>query len=324
VLTCPACNALVHAEELKTLAATADERLAAGDLPGARTAWERALELLPSSSRQHQVISERVTELTARIKANPSSPAAAASDGRPWWQRGLLLALTIGLFTIGKFKFLLLGLTKASTFVSMFAFFGVYWAAFGWALAAGLVVSIYIHEMGHVHALRRLGIAAGAPLFIPGLGALVLLKKRIEDPIEDARVGLAGPIWGLGAAIASYGVYRVTEVPLWAAIAQFGAYINLFNLIPFWQLDGARGFHALSSTGRWIVVAAIGFAWFFSGQMAPTSSLPPVAGLLIIVGAVAAWRAWQPAAVTKSDEMTLATFLILIGALTWLAGVEAL
>jgi Zn-dependent protease len=102
---------------------------------------------------------------------------------------------------LGKLKFLLIGLTKASTFISMFAFFGVYWSAYGWPLALGLVLSIYIHEMGHVAMLRGLGIDAGAPMFIPGVGAVVMLKQHVQDPLTDAKIGLAGPVWGLGAAI---------------------------------------------------------------------------------------------------------------------------
>ena len=142
----------------------------------------------------------------------------------------------------------------------MFAFFGVYWSLYGWPLALGLVVSIYIHEMGHVAMLRRLGIAAGAPLFIPGVGALVMLKQHIDDPITDAKIGLAGPVWGLGAALAALGVYAVDGTPIWLAIAQLTGFLNLFNLIPVWQLDGSRGFHALSRMERWIVVAAIAAA----------------------------------------------------------------
>ena len=94
--------------------------------------------------------------------------------------------------SIGKLKFLLLGLTKLSTFASMFGFIAVYWSIHGWPLAVGLAGSIYIHEMGHVAMLRRLGIQAGAPLFIPGVGALVMLKEHVTDPIVDARIGLAG------------------------------------------------------------------------------------------------------------------------------------
>ena len=102
---------------------------------------------------------------------------------------------------LGKAKLLLLGLTKASTFLSMFAMVGVYWTRFGFWFALGLVLSIYVHEMGHVAALARYGVPASAPLFIPGLGAVIRLKQDFTDPRQDARVGLAGPIWGLGAAV---------------------------------------------------------------------------------------------------------------------------
>jgi Zn-dependent protease len=182
----------------------------------------------------------------------------------------------------------------------------VYWQLYGWALAAGLVLSIYIHEMGHVAELRRLGIAAGAPLFIPGIGAVVMLKQRIDDPKTDARVGLAGPIWGLGAGLVAYAVYRVTGNQLWAAIAQLTGLLNLFNLIPIWQLDGARGFHALAGWQRWIVVGTVLVAYMLTSQ-----------GLLLVIGAVALWRALQTAP-KEPDMVALVTFVALIGALSWL------
>src|ERR1700681_1730159 len=109
----------------------------------------------------------------------------------------LLLALTKG-------KLLLLGLTKISTLLSMLAMFGVYWVAYGWPFAAGIVLSIYVHEMGHVIALRRYNIAATAPMFIPFFGAFVRMKQYPANVVEDSRVGLAGPIYGLGAAVAAW------------------------------------------------------------------------------------------------------------------------
>src|SRR5207302_3963478 len=96
------------------------------------------------------------------------------------------------LFLLTKGKLLLLGLTKATTFFSMLLSLGVYWAAWGWKFALGLVLSIYIHEMGHVFALRRLGFKASAPMFIPGLGALIRLRQHPANPREDAEIGLAG------------------------------------------------------------------------------------------------------------------------------------
>src|SRR5206468_1291128 len=237
-LACPACGSLIHADTLKQLAAAAGVAARAGDLVSARNHWTAALRLLPAHSQQHAAIRDRLAELNRRIDAASPGGTPAAADQAPWWRRGAPGLVAVALVLISKLKFLLLGLTKASTFISMFAFFGVYWSIYGWPLALGLVLSIYIHEMGHVAMLRRLGIDAGAPMFIPGVGAFVMLKQHIGDPLNEAKVGLAGPVWGLGAALAAFGIYAVTGARIWLAIAQLTGFLNLFNLIPVWQLDG--------------------------------------------------------------------------------------
>ena len=144
--------------------------------------------------------------------------------------------------------------------------------------------------------------------FIPGVGALVLLKQHIDDPVVDARIGLAGPLWGLGAGLAAFAVYMMTRIPIWGAIAELTGFINLFNLIPIWQLDGSRGFHALSQWQRLAVVGVVALALFATGQ-----------GLLIILGLVAVFRAFQKTATAAGDRHTLVTFVVLVGALSWLA-----
>jgi Zn-dependent protease len=306
-LACPACGTLLHAEKLKQLAASANEAQSAGDLVKARDFWEGALRFLPVESRQHERIRATVTQLTQQIEAAPSAAKPKPSAEGGWWRRGGAAIVSIAVLLIGKLKFLLLGLTKASTFLSMFAFFGVYWSLFGWPLALGIVVSIYIHEMGHVAMLRRLGIAAGAPRFIPGVGALVMLKQHVDDPVTDAKIGLAGPVWGLGAALVALGAYAVTDARIWFAIAHLTGFLNLFNLIPVWQLDGSRGFHALSRVERWIVAATIGVMLWITGQR-----------LLFIVGGVAVWRAAQRE-VGPGDRRILATFVLLVVLLSWIA-----
>ena len=296
----------MHAETLKQHAADADAAARAGDLFAARQHWTTALSLLPSHAQQHAAVQTRIAELNRRIGDAgeiPSPPPA----GHTWWSRGGGGLIAIAFLLISKGKFLLLGLTKASTFVSMFAFFGVYWSMFGWPLALGLVLSIYIHEMGHVAMLRRLGIEAGAPLFIPGVGALVMLKQHVSDPLTDAKIGLAGPVWGLGAALAALAMYFMTDARIWFAIAQLTGFLNLFNLIPIWQLDGSRGFHVLSRGERWTVVATIVVALMMTEQR-----------LLFIVGGVAVWRAMQKD-VGPGDARVLATFVALVFALSLLA-----
>ena len=282
LLSCPSCQTLVHADALKELAATAQRLTAEEKLEDARATWHQALELLPPTSQQARVIQSRVDDLTQRLNRGSAIATDGPEGAGGWWKKGLSGLAIVLLFSLGKLKFLLLGLTKAKTFFSMFAFFGVYWSMFGWPLAAGLVVSIYIHEMGHVHMLRRLGIAAGAPLFIPGFGAFIMLKQHPTNAITDAKIGLAGPVWGFGAGLAAYGVFLVTDLPIWGAIAQLTGFINLFNLMPIWQLDGSRGFHALTQMQRWAAVVAIGVLFAITAQK-----------LLVIVGAVAIFRAFQ-------------------------------
>jgi Zn-dependent protease len=306
-LACPACASLTHGDELKQLAADAETATRAADSVSARNQWAAALRLLPAQSQQHAIIRNRMAELTRRIDAAAAEAAPPAVNETPWWRRGAAGFVTVALVLVSKLKFLLLGLTKASTFLSMFAFFGLYWSIYGWPLALGLVLSIYIHEMGHVAMLRRLGIDAGAPMFIPGVGAFVMLKQHIGDPLTDAKIGLAGPVWGLGAALTAIGIYGVTRAPIWLAIAQLTGFLNLFNLIPVWQLDGSRGLHVLARWERWALVAAVALALLVTEQR-----------LLLIIGAVAVWRTLQRET-GPGDSRVLATFVGLIFALSLLA-----
>jgi len=155
--------------------------------------------------------------------------------------------------------------------------------------------------------LRRLGIASGAPLFIPGMGAVVMLKQHVTDALTDAKIGLAGPVWGLGAGLAALLMYFLTGSMIWFAIAQLTGFLNLFNLIPVWQLDGSRGIGVLDRSERWLVVGAIVAALMLTEQK-----------MLFIVGAVAVWRAMQ-GETGPGNARVLATFVTLVFALSFLA-----
>ncbi len=305
-VVCPACRSLVHKNTLEQLAAAAEAGTAAGDLVKARELWQRALALLPVGSQQHAKIRARIAAITRQIDTGTRTRHANAQSG-PWWKRGTAAVVAVLIAVATKFKFLLLGLTKAGTLVSMFAFAGLYWTAHGWPLVLGIVAGIYVHEMGHVAVLRRLGIAAEAPLFVPGVGALVLLREHVDDPVIDARIGLAGPVWGLGAALATYVVYLLTGAPLFKAIAQLTGLLNLFNLIPVWQLDGARGFHALSAAQRVGIVAVSVLAFLVTWQKF----------LVLVIG----FAIYQTVfgRVGPGDRRAFATFAFLVAALAWLS-----
>lgn len=301
--SCPACGALVHRARLQALAAKATALETEGQLEQARRLWTRALDLLPPTSQQYAVIQATCGRLAEDI-AKRENPMAAVPKDAPWWKRGVAAGIAAVLVVIGKLKFLLLGLTKLSTVASMALFARLSTGGSSVLIAIGVALSIYIHEMGHVAALKQAGMDAEAPLFVPGIGAFVLLRRHIADPVVDATIGLAGPIWGLGAAVAAYAVAKVTGEPTWLSIARWGALLNLFNLVPVWQLDGARAFHALSRAQRWLVVAAFAVAY------AATLNR-----LIAAIGLIALVRALERKA-PASNRVVLAKFVGLVAALT--------
>jgi Zn-dependent protease len=312
-LACPGCHRLVHQEALEGHAAAAEVARQGGDVRAELAAWRSAMPLLPLGSRQLDVIAERVGQLSTQVaggtldeeeapsrtsKLGKAGAAAAAGGAVLWKLKALLLVL------LGKGKLLLLGFSKAGTLLSMLLSFGAYWALWGWKFAAGLVLSIYVHEMGHVAALRRFGIPATAPMFIPGVGAFVRLKQHPATAVEDARVGLAGPWWGLGAALVATSAFLAGGGPVWAAIARTGGWINLFNLLPIAPLDGGRAFHALSKPQRWLALLAIGGAWLLTHD-----------GMLVLLGLVAAGQALAGRAPETGDRRTLLDYALLTLAL---------
>ncbi len=270
LLSCPGCSRLVHRDALTRLAAAADAAEKAGDLSVALASWRSALELLPQNTVQHATIHKRMQSLAAALDGRGTlppgvgpTPHADKATGRTGLLAGLgtlgvilLKSKTLLVALLSHTKLLLVGLTKLPTLVSMLIY--ARWSAgSGLAVGLGLVASIYVHEVGHVAALRRYGIDASAPMFIPGLGALVRLKQYPTDAHEEARTGLAGPLWGLVAALVAAVVGKLFSSEAALTVASLGASINLFNLIPVWQLDGARGLRALAKQER-ILVGSLG------------------------------------------------------------------
>ena len=319
LLACPACGWLVHTVELKRLAEAAAAASSANEPLTAIVAWREALERVPSDSQQHKLICAEIDKLSRLIDQSGNRTPTSAPSGTTTGEKSLrskLAALgalllsavlkfkVLAFILLTKGKLLLLGLTKGGTLLSMFASLGLYWTAWGWKFAAGFVASLYVHEMGHVAALARYGIRASAPMFLPGLGAVVRMHQAPASPREDARVGLAGPIWGTAAAFLCLGVFLVMKWPLFAALAHTGALLNLFNLAPIWQLDGARAFRALSRWQRWL--AAVVVLAVTLGAHQP---------FLVIVAVTSVLAALQRDAAAEADRTVLLQYVTLVAVL---------
>jgi|CXWL01.1.fsa_nt_gi Zn-dependent protease len=305
-VVCPRCHRLVHGEELRRLGGLAEAAREKGDRDTERGIWGQALPLLPPGSRQLEAIEKRIAEHNEGARAKVEPPRALPSWAKAggaltgialvlWKAKGVLVLVG------SKLKFLGAGLTKGSTMFSFLASWGVYWTLWGWRYALGFLAAMYIHEMGHVAALRRFGIPASAPMFVPGLGAFVRMNQHPKSVGEDARIGLAGPEWGLGAVVAAYAAYWATSAPIWAAIGYSAAFLNLFNLLPIWQLDGGRGFAALTRAERLVVTATLGLSWWATQE-----------GVLGLIGVVALYQALFSDRPERGDSPVLLRFVGLI------------
>jgi Zn-dependent protease len=195
-----------------------------------------------------------------------------------------LLLLKLG----AKLKALLLLLPKLkllTTSGTMLVSVAAYSLIWGWKFAVGFVLLIFVHEMGHVIQLRREGVKASAPMFIPFMGAVIWAKSLGQNALAEARVGLAGPILGSAGAAALIPIADATGNDLFRALAFTGFFLNLFNLAPVVPLDGGRAMAALSPW-MWFV----GFA-VLVGMMIVFPN--PILLIIILFGAVETWRRWR-------------------------------
>lgn len=155
----------------------------------------------------------------------------------------------IGLFLL-KFKSLLIFLKFAKfgiTSLTMAVTIWVYALFYGWAFGAGIVILIFLHEMGHALAIRMKGIRAGAPVFIPFVGAFITMKELPKDVKVESFIAYGGPLAGGLASTISYWLFKEWGNPLFLVLAYVGFLMNLFNLIPFSPLDGGRIVAAVST-----------------------------------------------------------------------------
>ncbi|MFJ7724981.1 site-2 protease family protein [Neobacillus sp. NPDC097160] len=148
----------------------------------------------------------------------------------------------IGAFLFGKLKFVLVifKFLKLQTLVSMFIYLGTYALFFGWKFAVALVYLLFVHEMGHLYAAKRIKLPVSPAVFIPFVGAVIGLKEMPKNAKEEGFVAYMGPLFGLLSFLPGIPLYYFTHEPFWALLIILGGMLNLFNLIPITPLDGGR------------------------------------------------------------------------------------
>ena len=188
---------------------------------------------------------------------------------------------------------LLLVLKNAKFFWAGLTFFvsvAAYTTIWSWRFALGFTVLILIHEMGHVIQLRREGVPATAPLFIPFLGAVVGMKGLPRNAWVEAKVGLAGPVLGTVGAGACLALAVTLDSDLLRALAYTGFLLNLFNLIPVLPLDGGRAAAAVHPAFWFVGLFAVALLFFMHGST--------ILLLIAVLGGYELYHRWR----RRNDE----------------------
>lgn len=201
----------------------------------------------------------------------------------------------------GKF---LLALFKLKFLLSLGTFVAFYWALYGAKFGIGFAVLILVHEMGHYIDIKRRGLPAEMPVFLPGFGAYVRWAALGVTAQTRAYVSLAGPLAGaVGAAVCAV-LWLQTGDSLWLGLASASALLNVLNLIPIWVLDGGQAIAALDKTERIVLSAA-------AVLLAALFSQP----LFLLVAAGAGYRVFTKDIPPAASPAATAYYLVLLAAL---------
>ncbi len=168
-------------------------------------------------------------------------------------------------------------LGSLAKFAAVFVAFGGYTLIWGWRFALGLIILIFVHEMGHFLEASREHLHPSWPVFLPFVGAYVRYTRG--NPWQTARVAIAGPLLGGVAAGACYAVGKTDGSELLVALGYFGFVLNLLNMLPLGILDGG----AVWRSTRWL--------WLGGGrpQALLAGALYSFTAVALAIGAFAAY-----------------------------------
>lgn len=195
-------------------------------------------------------------------------------------------------------------------------------------VSLALLALIFVHEIGHVIALRLRHIPASAPIFVPLIGAFVV-PGHIRRARDMAFVALAGPFTGgLGALacllIARHASASECLMPVysglhmndpcisylygsgyrWLLLAHVGFLLNLVNLLPLMPLDGGRVAWTISRR-LWPLGILVSFALLLLDHE------PLIWIIAVITFVLTLWAFWQreplaPIPATPRAKVTIA------------------
>lgn len=190
--------------------------------------------------------------------------------------------------------------------------------------ALAIIISVLIHEYGHIWAMKRAGLKVKGVYLIPFLGG-VAVSERFQTRWQEFKIAIAGPFIGTLGAIVAWLLWLQTGHDFLALLTALGLLINLFNLLPIVPLDGgqvvkAAVFSLQSKAAKFamlglnivLVIAAFYFDFTLLGFF----------GLIGVIDLAFASRSDKISHAPMSSTgimLTIGSYLGLIAALVWLS-----
>lgn len=144
----------------------------------------------------------------------------------------------------------------------------IWYVSQSWVIAVAAIWGLFVHEYGHVLAMNRLGMGPARIYIIPFLGGVAKSQRLPNSEWDGVLVSLAGPGFGLLAAIPFFAGYVATGRPEWLLGAAVIALINLVNLAPAPPLDGSKALgpvlariHPNVERGAMVLIGALVVFW---------------------------------------------------------------
>ena len=149
---------------------------------------------------------------------------------------------------------------------------GLIWYFTGsWIAVVAILFGLLVHEYGHVLAMNAYGMGPARIYIVPFLGGMAKAQRRAESEWHGVLVSLAGPAFGLLAAIPFFGLFLATGQGMWLEGVFYVAILNLLNLAPAPPLDGSKALgpvlaliHPTLEKAAMIAVGAIVVLWGLS------------------------------------------------------------
>jgi Zn-dependent protease len=135
------------------------------------------------------------------------------------------------------------------------------------AFVALLVLALFVHECGHLLAMRLYRYKNLKMLFLPLLGAAAMGTPDEHDAYKIAVISLAGPLVGIASSAFAALVFALTGSEIVLDYAWLALALNAFNLLPLLPLDGGHCLNELvferhpKAYLAFLLLGAAGLAW---------------------------------------------------------------